>query len=139
MKKKRDLFMGRILLPVADIGLTVARGRMSACGAYNGAANNGRFDEGLQMKNITTSLLASALLSLAACTAGAAPAANPGLLGIAELERRATGEGLTVTEIEAKDRLAEVEGYDAQSRKVKLVIDRKTGEVLERKVKQRRL
>ncbi len=91
------------------------------------------------MKNITTSLLASALLSLAACTAGAAPAANPGLLGIAELERRATGEGLTVTEIEAKDRLAEVEGYDAQSRKVKLVIDRKTGEVLERKVKPRRL
>jgi len=67
------------------------------------------------------------------------PATTPqGWLGMAELEQRGVSEGITVTEIETKQRLAEVEGYDSQQRKVKLVIDRQTGEILSRRVKERR-
>jgi len=55
---------------------------------------------------------------------------------MAELEQRGVSEGITMTEIETKQRLAEVEGYDAQSRKVKLVVDRQTGEVLSRRLKE---
>lgn len=57
---------------------------------------------------------------------------------MAELEQRATIEGMTVNGIVAQDRLAEVEGYDTWPRKLKLVIDRKTGEALVRKVRQSR-
>lgn len=92
----------------------------------------------------------STALALATATAGlvsipgtasaqAARASTAGLLNMAEIERRATAEGIVVTEIEIENRLAEVEGRDAQQRKVELVIDRKTGEVLQRKTKQRKL
>lgn len=92
----------------------------------------------------------STALALAAATAGlvsipgqasaqTARASTAGLLNMAEIERRATAEGIVVTEIETENRLAEVEGRDAQQRKVELVIDRKTGEVLQRKTKQRKL
>ena len=74
----------------------------------------------------------------AAQTAQATRTSSASLLGAGEIERRAKAEGIVVTEIDMKTRLAEVEGYDAQSRKVELVIDRQTGEVLERKVKARR-
>ena len=72
-------------------------------------------------------------------SAQTARASTAGLLNMAEIERRATAEGIVVTEIEIENRLAEVEGRDAQQRKVELVIDRKTGEVLQRKTKQRKL
>lgn len=94
--------------------------------------------------------LYSTALVLATATAGlvlvpgqasaqTARASSAGLLSIAEIERRATAEGLVVTEIEVENRLAEVEGRDSQQRKVKLVIDRRTGEVLQRKTKERKL
>ncbi len=92
----------------------------------------------------------STALALATATAGlvsipgtasaqTARASTAGLLNMAEIERRATAEGIVVTEIEIENRLAEVEGRDAQQRKVELVIDRKTGEILQRKTKQRKL
>ena len=94
--------------------------------------------------------LYSTALVLATATAGlvcvpgqasaqTARASSAGFLNIAEIERRATSEGIAVTEIELENRLAEVEGRDAQQRKVKLVIDRRTGEVLQRKTKERKL
>jgi len=91
------------------------------------------------MNKTITALFTAALLSVAACTAVGQPVPNPSnWRGMAELEQIGISEGLTVTEIENKQRLAEVEGYDAQSRKVKLIVDRQTGEILSRKVKDRR-
>jgi len=91
------------------------------------------------MNKTMTTLFAAALLSVAACTAVGQPVASPpNWRGMAELEQIGIKEGLTVTEIESKQRLAEVEGYDAQSRKVKLIVDRQTGEILSRRVKDRR-
>jgi len=83
-------------------------------------------------------LLAASVLALGVAWAQQ-PGGNPqGWLGMAELEQRGISEGMTVTEIETKQRLAEVEGYDTQGRKVKLVIDRQTGEILSRRVKDKR-
>lgn len=84
------------------------------------------------------SLGAAAPPATAQSAAPAARASSANLLGAGEIERKAKAEGIVVTEIDMKTRLAEVEGYDSQSRKVELVIDRQTGEVLERKVKTRR-
>jgi hypothetical protein len=90
----------------------------------------------------TALVLATATAGLASipgqASAQTARASTAGYLGLAEIERRATSEGIVVTEIELENRIAEVEGRDAQQRKVELVIDRKTGEVLQRKTKQRK-
>jgi len=93
------------------------------------------------MNQKLTTLITAAALSLAVGCASAqsvTPQPNPNWRGMAQLEQIGIREGLTVTEIESKQRLAEVEGYDAESRKVKLVIDRQTGEILSRRVKDRR-
>jgi|GEM_PF-1010974 len=93
-----------------------------------------------KMNKTMTALFAAALLSVAACSTavGQPVPSQANWRGMAELEQIGISEGLTVTEIESKQRLAEVEGYDAQSRKVKLIVDRQTGEVLSRRVKERR-
>jgi hypothetical protein len=91
----------------------------------------------------TALVLAAATIGLVSApdqaVAQAARASAPGLLNMAEVEQRAASEGIVVTEIEMENRLAEVEGRDAQQRKVELVIDRKTGEVLQRKTRQRNI
>ncbi|RZA10809.1 MAG: PepSY domain-containing protein [Proteobacteria bacterium] len=99
----------------------------------------------------TRVLIYSSALLLAVTAAGLASIPNTAsaqagragtsgsLLSIGEVERRATAAGLAVTEIELEDRLAEVEGRDSQQRKVKLVIDRHTGEILQRKTKEPKL
>jgi hypothetical protein len=55
------------------------------------------------------------------------------VLSIGEIENRLTAQGVKVKEIEVRDLLAEVEGYDAQGREVELVIDRRSGETLSHK------
>jgi len=92
--------------------------------------------------NILNKTLASIVVA-SVLVIGVSWAQQPGTtpanwIGMAELEQRGISEGITVTEIETKQRLAEVEGYDAQSRKVKLVIDRQTGEILSRRVKDKK-
>jgi hypothetical protein len=62
-----------------------------------------------------------------------APAADK-YLGLSEIERRVSATGVRVTEIEVKDRIVEVEGRDASNREVELVVDRRSGEILSRKV-----
>jgi len=83
-------------------------------------------------------LLAASVLALGVAWAQQPAPAPSNWLGMAELERIGSNEGFTVTEIETKQRLAEVEGYDAQQRKVKLLVDRQTGEILSRRVKERK-
>jgi len=89
-------------------------------------------------KKTLAPLLAASLLALSVAWAQQPGTTPQNWLGMAELEQRGISEGITVTEIETKQRLAEVEGYDAQSRKVKLVIDRQSGEILSRRVKEKR-
>ena len=55
------------------------------------------------------------------------------LLSLGEIESRLTAQGITIREIELRDRVAEVEGRDTQGRKVELLIDRRTGEILSSK------
>lgn len=55
-------------------------------------------------------------------------------LSLTEIERRVTATGVRVTEIEVKDRIVEVEGRDSLNREVELVVDRRSGEILSRKI-----
>jgi carbamoylphosphate synthase large subunit len=92
--------------------------------------------------SFATSLVLAALIgtSALASTASAqtfqeAHISTAGAMSLDEIERRVSAQGLRVTEIEIKDLLVEVEGYDAQGRKVKQVLDRRSGEVLSQKIK----
>ena len=62
------------------------------------------------------------------------PPAAEKFLTLAEIEQRVTASGIRVTEIEVKDRFVEVEGRDASNREVDLVVDRRSGEILSRKL-----
>ena len=75
-------------------------------------------------------------LSLLAIDAGAQtppPAASAQTIGLGEIESRLAAQGITIHEIELHDRVAEVEGRDAQGRKVELLVDRRSGEILSQK------
>ena len=71
--------------------------------------------------------------SLAILGTGLAIAA-PDLLSLGDIETRLTAQGIKIREIELKDLVVEVEGRDANGRKVELLIDRRTGETLSQKL-----
>ncbi|HET9448650.1 MAG TPA: PepSY domain-containing protein [Steroidobacteraceae bacterium] len=76
-----------------------------------------------------------ALMSLAAGAQQAStPAAPATVLSLGEIESRMTAEGITIREIEVRDSVVEVEGRDAQGREVELLVDRRNGEILSRKL-----
>jgi hypothetical protein len=52
------------------------------------------------------------------------------LLSLSEIESRLSARGIKIKEIEARDLVLEVEGYDAQGRELDLIVDRRNGEVL---------
>lgn len=56
-----------------------------------------------------------------------------GALSVGDIESRLSAQGIKVKEIEVRDLIAEVEGYDPQGREVELVVDRRSGETLARK------
>jgi len=75
-------------------------------------------------------------LSLLAIEVGAQtppPATTAKMLGLGEIESRLTAQGITIREIELRDVVVEVEGRDAQGRKVELLLDRRSGEILSQK------
>jgi hypothetical protein len=55
------------------------------------------------------------------------------VLGVGEIESRLSAQGIKVKEIEIRDLLAEVEGYDAQGREIEVMVDRRSGEILSHK------
>lgn len=65
-------------------------------------------------------------------TKTAQPASPPKTLSLDALEQRVTAQGIRVKEMKVRGLLLKVEGRDQQHRKVKLVLDRRTGEVLYR-------
>lgn len=62
------------------------------------------------------------------------PAATSPVLSLGDIESRLTAQGITIREIELRDSVVEVEGRDAQGRKVELLVDRRNGEILSRKL-----
>ncbi|MBB6093590.1 hypothetical protein HNQ60_002471 [Povalibacter uvarum] len=75
----------------------------------------------------------AAILAVLSGAAVLAAETTPNLLSLGDLEQRMTAQGITIKEIELKQLVAEIEGKDAQGRKVELVVDRRSGEVLARK------
>jgi hypothetical protein len=94
-------------------------------------------------KNTKTGVLIAGVLSIAGLAATAwaetAPEWNAkvavpaGALSVGDIESRLSAQGIKVKEVEIRDLIAEVEGYDAQGREVELVIDRRSGETLAHK------
>jgi hypothetical protein len=62
------------------------------------------------------------------------PAATAPVLSLGDIESRMTAQGITIREIELRDAVIEVEGRDAQGRQVELLVDRRSGEILSRKL-----
>ncbi|MFC5520657.1 hypothetical protein [Polaromonas jejuensis] len=63
------------------------------------------------------------------------PISTVGVLPQSEMDRRIAAHGLYVTEMEIRDLLLKVEGYDSARRKVKLTLDRRNGDLLAREIK----
>jgi preprotein translocase subunit SecD len=80
-------------------------------------------------------ILLPAVLLVAAATPFIANAATPAAktMSLDAIEKRAAALGIRAQEIEAKGNAVKVEGRDAQNRKVELLLDRRTGEVLDRR------
>ena len=78
--------------------------------------------------------LLAGILALMSLSAGAQQASSPALLSLGDIESRLTAEGITIQEIELRDTVVEVEGRDDQGRKVELLVDRRNGEILSRKL-----
>jgi hypothetical protein len=57
-------------------------------------------------------------------------------LSYEELERRVTAQGLRISKAEVRGLLFKVTAYDSQHRKVKMMLDRRSGEVLSREIKR---
>lgn len=55
------------------------------------------------------------------------------LLSLGEIESRLAAQGIKIKEIEVRDLLLEIEGYDAEGRKIEIVVDRRSGETLSHK------
>ena len=70
----------------------------------------------------------------AAPAAAPAPAASRAMLSLTEIEKLVNAQGVRVTELEVKDNVVEVEGRDKTNREVELLVDRRSGEILTRKV-----
>jgi hypothetical protein len=87
-------------------------------------------------KLISATIAATGLLAFGAVSTHAqdapqpAPATAEALLTLTEVEQLLKDKGLRMTEFEVKDRVVEAEGYDAQNRKVEILVDRRSGEIL---------
>jgi hypothetical protein len=102
----------------------------------------------MMTKDTTFNVLRAAVFAAAVTVAGgmnlalaqtqtpppkASATAPANLLSLGEIESRLAAEGIKIKEIEVRDLLLEIEGYDAQGREIDLVIDRRTGETLSHK------
>ena len=77
---------------------------------------------------------AGLLVAVSAVVLAQAPATSSNVLSIADIETRMTAQGISIREIELRDLVAEVEGRDANGRKIELLVDRRSGEILSKKL-----
>jgi len=89
-----------------------------------------------KLKSLRPALAASMLIvaggvAVAQTTAPATPA---NVLSIADIESRMVAQGISIKEIELRDLVVEIEGRDANGKKVELLVDRRNGEILSRKL-----
>lgn len=56
------------------------------------------------------------------------------MLSLTDIEKLINAQGVRVSELEVKDSVVEVEGRDTSNREVKLLVDRRSGEILSRKL-----
>lgn len=70
----------------------------------------------------------------AAATADASATKARAMLSLTDIEKLVNAQGVRVSEIEVKDNVVEVEGRDTSNREVKLLVDRRSGEILSRKL-----
>ena len=88
---------------------------------------------------VLPSLLCACLLGASGFSSAQTPAATAPaeVLSLAEIESRVTAQGITILELEVRDLVVEVEGRDANGREVELLVDRRNGEILSRKVEKK--
>lgn|GEM_PF-2419147 len=60
----------------------------------------------------------------------ATAASNGTLLSLSQIESLLQAQGIRVHELEVRDRVVEAEGRDANNRKVEVIVDRRSGEIL---------
>lgn len=73
---------------------------------------------------------AAAQTALVATQGQLAPIPTATTLSYEDLERRVSAQGLRIKKAEVRDLLLKVTAYDSQHRKVKMILDRRSGEVL---------
>lgn len=109
----------------------------------------------IQRKSVTFALVGSVLVGLGAVAiaqqppaveapssppaaaapapAAAPPAAGKAPLGLSEIEALLQRQGIRVHELEVRDHVVEAEGRDTSNRKVEVIVDRRSGEILSRR------
>jgi hypothetical protein len=80
----------------------------------------------------------SATAAPANATAVGAPAQSSAAstkasMGLGEIESLLQRQGIRVQELEVRDSVVEAEGRDANNRKVEVIVDRRSGEILSRR------
>lgn len=83
------------------------------------------------------SMLLAGSGTVSAAHKGRSQARPPATMTFAALEQRAIAMGIRPTELKIKYRTAEIEGRDANGRKVEIKLDPGTGAVLEREFDRR--
>ncbi len=78
-------------------------------------------------------MLPAALIVAAATPFVASAAAPAKTMSLDAVEKRAAALGVNADEIEVKGMAVKVEGRDSKNREVELLLDRRTGEVLDRR------
>jgi hypothetical protein len=65
--------------------------------------------------------------------AATAPSSGKAMLGLSEIEALLQKQGIRVHELEVRDSVVEAEGRDGNQRKVEVIVDRRSGEILSRR------
>lgn len=90
----------------------------------------------MAMKLAVCSLLLTQLCAVTAQAQANSPLVRTATISVADLERVVENQGVHVKSAKVRDLLLRVEGVDAQGRKVELMVDRRTGEILSRQLQE---
>jgi hypothetical protein len=86
-----------------------------------------------QVESATPAPATPASPAPAASTPAPSSAAGKASMGLSEIESLLQRQGIRVHELEVRDSVVEAEGRDANNRKVEVIVDRRSGEILSRR------